>query len=266
MINEFLNYQLKRKGLSTNTLTAYRKDLQRFVAYGKEKGLRWSTITKEDLDDYLSTMFDQGLKPATINRSISSVRNLFTWAKISGLINENPARYLQSHKQADTLPETISPEEIDTYLDKPTTDNDSLIGKALIALLRETGIRIQEAIDIKLSDINTDEKSIIITGKGNKQRKVYYSQRTIDHCCKIAGRFTPYLLPRFEQRDFRQIIARELHTHPHALRHTFATNMLNNGADIKVVSYLLGHASVKTTERYAKVSNTTAKVQYQKFN
>lgn len=267
MIQEYLNYQEKRKGLSANTLTAYRKDLQKWVTWAQGKGLRWSTVTKQDLDAWLTELHDRGTHATTINRTISSVRGLFTWAHHEGILNENPARYLQAHKQADTLPAAAAHEDVERYLGTPITGHDSEICHALTALLRDTGLRLQEAIDVRLEDIDPQQHSIMIRhGKGGKQRIVYFTDRTINHCVRIAGRYTPYLLPRWEQRDYREVMKKELHTHPHALRHLFATNLLNNGADLKVVSYLLGHASVKTTERYAKVTNTTAQNQYKKFN
>lgn len=266
MINEYLNYQLKRKGLSENTLTVYRKDLQKFVSWASPKGLRWSIITKHDLDAWLIELHEEGLKPTSINRAISSVRGLFTWAHHEEILPSNPARYLQSEKMVELLPKGITTSIIDSYLESESNSHDAIIMHALAALLRDTGLRLQEAIDLKMEDFNTTEHSIIVRGKGRKERKVFYTDRTIKHCIKIAGTYAPYLLPQWEQIEYRKIMARELHTHPHALRHTFATNLLNNGADIKVVSHLLGHASVKTTERYAKVSNTTAHVQYSKFN
>lgn len=267
MIQEYLNYQEKRKGLSANTLTAYRKDLHKWVTWAQKNGLRWSTTTKQDLDAWLTDMHDRSINASTINRCISSVRGLFTWAHHEGILKDNPARYLQAHRKRETLPQVVKVDDIETYLSKPCKSHDSAIGHALIALLRDTGLRLQEAIDLKLADFDTTEQSITVrSGKGSKERKVFYTHRTVEHCVRIAGRYAPYLLPRWEQRDYRQVVARELGTHPHALRHTFATNLLNNGADLKVVSHLLGHASVKTTERYAKVTNTTAQNQYNKFN
>lgn len=270
MIQEFLNYQRDRKGLSENSLTAYKKDLQAFVRYAQPKGLRWSTITKQNIDAYLVTLKEEGKQPATINRHLSSIRNLLTWAHHEGKINNNAAQYCQQMKKADKLPEQAPIEKIEEYLsEEPKTERSEII-HGLIALLKDTGIRIQEAINIRLSDINVEERSIRISGKGSKERKVYFKESTIAHLARIANRYRTYLLPQADQRTFRLWMIAELKpygikTHPHALRHSFATTMLNNGADITTVSYLLGHTHVTTTQRYARISNTTARAQYERY-
>lgn len=271
MIQEYLEYQKKRRGLADNTLEAYAKDLLSFVGYAKRNGLRWSTLTKQDIDGYLSELDSEGKTAATINRHLSSIRGLLTWANHEGLLTTNAARFCQLKKQEERLPEQAPTEAIERYLAMDAHTERREVIQALLRLLLDTGIRIQEAIDIRRSDFNLDDMSITIHGKGRRERKVYYQQRTIEKMVRIGGRYGDNLLPQWTQRTYRQEIINELRplgirTHPHALRHTFATSMLNKGADINVVSFLLGHKSVKTTERYAKVSNVTAMQQYRQFN
>lgn len=271
MIQEFLDYQRDRKGLSENTIESYKKDLAQWVVYAKSKDLRWSTITKQDIDTWLISMHKAGKKPATINRHLSSLRGLLTWAHHEKLLTDNPARYCQLMKQEEKLPEQAPTDAIKRYLSNEPTSERSEVMHALIAILYDTGIRIQEALDLMIEDFDTNEMSIKIKGKGSQQRKVFYSTMTITHLVRIGGRYGRHLFPQYEQRTYRMMMYEELkpigiRTHPHALRHSFATRMLNNGADIKIVSWLLGHKSVKTTERYAKVANETARQQYRQYN
>lgn len=271
MIQEFLDYQKTRRGLADNTLEAYAKDLTAFVRFAQREGLRWSTLTKQDIDRWLSELDAEGKSASTINRHLASIRGLLTWAHHEGILETNAARFCQHKKQEERLPEQAPIEDIEKYLDMEAHTERREVIQALIRLLLDTGIRIQEAIDIRRSDFDTDEMSIRIHGKGRRERKVYYKQRTIEKLVKIGGRYGEHLLPQWTQRSYRMAMISELQplgirTHPHALRHTFATGMLNRGADINVVSFLLGHKSVKTTERYARVSNTTAMQQYNQFN
>ena len=267
MIKEFLDYQRNRKGLSENTLKAYEKDLQAFVNYARTKGLRWSTLKKKDIDAYLTELNDQGKTAATINRHLSSVRNLLSWAHHEGILDNNAAQYCEQKKNAQKLPEQAPTEELEKYLqEEPKTERAEIV-HALISILKDTGIRIQEAADLKLEDFDPTEKTITIHGKGNKERIVYYKAETLTHLVRIASRYGKKLFPKVDQRTLRlwmieELKPRGIRTHPHALRHSYATTLLNNGADIKTVSFLLGHSSVKTTERYATISNTTAKRQY----
>lgn len=271
MIQEFLNYQEKRKGLSALTLEAYAKDLKKFAHWASGEGLRWTTITKQDIDRWLITLQENGLKATSINRHASSVRNLLTWAHHEGILKTNAGQYLQAMKTEERLPEQADTKAIEEYLQtEPTTERGRVI-HALIQLLLETGIRIQEAIDIRMEDVDAPNRTIKIHGKGRRERIAYFTDKSIAQLVRIGGTYAPNLFPQWEQRTYRTMMIEELkprgiRTHPHALRHTFATTMLNRGADITVVSFLLGHKSVKTTERYAKVSNETARQQYNQFN
>lgn len=264
MVNEFINYQRSIKGLSPLTLRAYEKDIRQFVSWAQPKGLRWSTITKQDIDNWVRSIEEKA--PATRRRKITAVRAIFTWAHHEGLLAENPARYLQSPKLAETLPMGAEPEKIANYLDTVPTTREAIICHALTALIADTGIRLQEAIDLRCQDVNIEQQTMTIHGKGNKQRTVYFTQLTVEHCARTANMRLGYLIPLTDQWALRKIMYTELGTHPHALRHMFATKLLNNGASLTTIGKLLGHKHSSTTERYAKVADRTARAEYNMYH
>lgn len=270
MIQEFLDYLRTNRNLSENTIQAYAQDLHNFVDYCKVIGLRWSTIEQSDIEDYVSNMHEAGKAAATINRHISSIRCLFTWAQTHGLLQKNAARYVRSYKQSESLPTIADKEALMKYLDTEAKTMKSRTIHGLIALLLDTGIRIQEAIDIRKEDIDMKTMSIKIHGKGRKERKVFFTTLMMQHCCSLLDLREGYLIPIENQRTLRYWMYEELKgitkTHPHAIRHLFATSMLENGAEITAISHLLGHNSITTTQRYSHVTCNYAENQYRLYH
>lgn len=261
MIQEFINYQQKVKNLSGNTLRSYETDLKSFTHWAAAHELRWSTIEQQHITDYMAELHDRGKRPATIKRHLSAIRNCLAFAMHQGWLTKNAAFYVESPKLEDTLPQAADEQQIVGYLsNEPRTEQSEVI-HALVALLYETGLRIQEALDLRLEDFDPVAHTIRIHGKGRKERIVGYGQRTIEHCVRIAGRYGQHLFPAWGQETMRFRFYAELraaHTHPHAIRHLWATKMLTKGANINNISLLMGHKSVKTTERYAKLTNSQA--------
>ncbi len=268
MIQEFLTYISQVRNLSSETIYGYSKDLGLFVEYMKPLSMTWRSLRKKDIDAWLMDMERAGLQPATRNRRLATVRSLLTWAHHEGLLPTNEARYCQQAKQKETLPKPLNTDEIDKYLNQQHVSTLEMVIAALIAVMVETGARIGEALAIKQADINTAEKSIILNGKGKRQRKVYYGKRTEKHLQPFIASVEGGIFPNWHQQYYRAEIEKALYGKtgkmtPHQLRHTFATALLNNGADITTVSHLLGHKHIETTMRYAKVSNPHAQQVYQ---
>ena len=263
MIHEYLTYLQNNKGLSANTLIAYNKDLKAFVTWAQPKGLRWSTITRQNIDEYIGQL---EISPATTRRKISAIRQLFTWMHHEGLLTQNVARYLQSPKAPEQLPQAADGEVIERYLALHATTSQRETIQAVVALIKDTGLRIQECLDLRITDMSAKAHTIRVTGKGNKERIVYYTDAVIPYLAKVYGRRDNYLIPVGSQRTIRQMMQAELGTHPHAIRHLFATDMINRGASLTAIGHLLGHKSTSTTERYAKVANTFAQQQYTMYH
>lgn len=260
----------KNRGLSELTGKEYRKDLRNIQTWmvTQAKVERWSAITKEQIDDYVNDQVSEGLKPATIKRRISCLRSFFQWAWVQGLQQENPARYVSTPKLEQLVPKTIPTESIQATI---TDGTIPLQTRAMVAVLAETGVRISELLDMRLTDVDKEHRRIVVRGKGSKERSVYYGDMTAAVVSKAqtvgAGRLFPLC-----DREARYRIHSALRRHTsapkassHIIRHTWATEMLNAGASLSTIQALLGHSSVKTTERYAKVAGATVATEYNKY-
>lgn len=260
MITEFCDYLLKVKNLQPATVDEYRKDLTGFAEYAGGKGLRWSTITTTDIEAWLMSLHDLGLLPATIRRRLASLRAIYKYMYTRRLIEDNPAAQAEAPKNPKRLPEAINKDLFLRYLiTYPTTEKARLI-HAFVALTLETGIRISEALNLQTSDFNKQTRTILINGKGRKQRVVYYGELTATYLNLYNPLARGEVFHTHEQRLIRQWLLEELrawhpHVHPHMIRHTFASTMVENGFDLYTISKLLGHESVATTERYIAMPN-----------
>lgn len=270
MITEFQNYLSAVKGYSDNTVVAYGKDLRDFVAYVREVDEKetWRTISRGLIQSYVVSLHDRDLENTTIKRRVAAIRSLYDYFKTQGYLSENPARYVQTPKRVKKLPNVIAPGAIRDAL---TSSATPLKTKCMIALMVETGMRLQELLDLETKDFLPSNRSIRVRGKGGKERTVYYGAWSRKYLNQYVGYRNGRLFDD-EQREVRREVYEALSQHtqarqlsPHAIRHTFATTMLQNGADIKSIQALLGHESVKTTEIYAQVAGRQVATQYEQY-
>ena len=254
MINEFLEYTLKNKGLCKSTCIEYSKDLKAFVSWAKANEIeRWSDVTRAELDDYVSDLANDGLKPATIKKRISAIRQLYQYAFVKGKTTVNPAKYTSTPKIAEKQAKTLPLSMIKSTVEDTTIDMQT---RTLIALMTESGLRISEARTLTWEDIDMINKTAKVIGKGKKERTVFLGTKTLTMLQAMNERDTLFTK---EDRETRSDIHNALMRHSssendyctsHALRHTFATNMVERGVDISVIAQLLGHTSIQTTQRY----------------
>lgn len=258
MIQTYLQYQEKVKNLTPRTCGEYRKDLGVFCTWLERRGRKLTEVTKSTVDAYLMDEHDRGMQPETIKKRLTAVRMFYQWAWHEGIVKENPARFCQPPKREEKLPRTADVRQLDKYLATPITSARSARVHLLVSLLLETGLRLTEALGIQWDDINQDRRSIYVYGKGRKQRVVFYGERTrhfLDACVVMGD----HLLTFQSERRLREELSDEVGEyvpgiHPHMLRHTFATALLNHGMALKDVSVLMGHAHESTTERYARIA------------
>lgn len=263
MITEFQNYLVSVKGYSQHTAMAYGKDVRDFARYmrSEREDARWSTVQQCDLDGFMATMTKAGLKPSTINRHVSSVRAMFKYFVRQGWMTSNPVRYASMQKQEKSLPNTIPTEDLVT-----ATEHATGTLRVMLLILVTTGCRIQEMLDIEQCDINEEEQSIRIHGKGKKDRDVYATVEEIREIKEYAKGRPAKIFGGIEQRAARHAIYEHLSRYskakqlsPHAIRHTVATNMAKQGANVTCISKLLGHESIKTTQKYIDLSQQNVK-------
>lgn len=271
MITAYVTYLKNVKRYSIATAIAYEKDLRQFARFAKEtdSNMRWSTVTRGFIESYVQSLYDRTNQPATICRRIASLRGFYNWAISRGMTTENPARYIVRPKLAKRLPNTINEDAIQHAL---YGSGAAIETKAIIAIAYETGMRLQEILDMRYSDIDLESMTIRVHGKGNKERLVYLGTASAMLVERLNEKNGQHLFGQLEQREARTMVynalkpwsdARQLS--PHALRHSFATTMLNNGASLKAISDLLGHESVKTTEIYAQMSTPTKEMEYRTY-
>lgn len=261
MIQEFLHHQRINKGLADGTINEYRKDLKTFTDYALPLGLSWSKITAHDMDKYVEYMTAQKLQPATIKKRIEVVRLALEYAVHQGWLTTNPARYTQTPKLADRLPKTADGERLETFIKEEAKSREELIVKIMTAVLYDTGMRIGELCAMRGEDINTQEQSVRIVGKGNKERYVYYGERSARWFKAMSYRrgriFTEDAMSyRYKMYEYLPGV------NPHSIRHAYAVRQLAAGMPLKTLSVLMGHKHQATTEIYARMSTGEAAKQY----
>lgn len=271
MIKQFINYLVTLKGYSQNTAAAYERDLHDFVEWAQKNlsDARWSTITRADIDQYIMSLVADGLKPATTNRRLASIAGLYRWFKREGRDIENPCRFESRRKLSKTLPNTIPTEDI-----KCAYEHSQGVTRVMLGLLASTGIRIQELLDITWEDINFAEQSIRINGKGCKQRTVYTTSDKLETLKTLSSIGTQTgCIFTMDQRTARHMIwealkpySRAKQLSPHAIRHTVATNMAIQGANVTTIATILGHNDIKTTQKYIDMTQGNPRAAYTQFN
>ena len=279
-VDEYLTYIEGVSNVSANTLKAYRRDLEELLAMPSVEPLAFaSSVTAEDLRACIGALSMKKRASSSINRFISSFRSLFSYCRRMGYVGVNPAECVKSVKLPKRIPRFMTQGEIDELCAMPTA-NELLWEKrdrALFEMMYSSGCRVSEIASIKVSDISADFSQAVVTGKGGKDRIVYFAEdarRAMrEYLDDRRVRFGPLNLQAeraflvnqrgeaLSVRGISYIITRysgaegtNRHVSPHAFRHTFATAMMTNGADVRLVQELLGHSSISTTQRYTHIS------------
>ena len=275
--NEYLKYELN---YSFYTIKEYVLHVKDFITYCDNNGVNYLSLNKDDIINYLKFLDDQKLSNKSIGTILSSLRCFYSYLLDNGYINLNIFKLISNPKLEKKLPSFLSYEEIRIVLDSIDTDNIlSIRNKMIIELLYATGIRVSELRNIKINDIDFNNKSIKVFGKGSKERIVFFGDYAYD-AIKLYldnGELkSEYLIlnnkgKQISVRGIELIIKNVIDkaciktkVSPHTFRHTFATHMLNNGCPLKSVQELLGHASLSSTEIYTHITDDYIKSEYLK--
>lgn len=278
LVSEFLNY-IRNKNYSLNTIISYINDLYYFHEFVK---MDFDKVKYDDIRDYLEYLNLKKEKSTSVSRKISSLKSFYKFLYKNDYMDKKdyPLVKVTYPKKEKKLPKFLYYNDLLEIINESSKDKDGVRDRLIIEMLYATGVRVSELVNIKLNDIDFNNKRIIVCGKGKKERIVYYG----DYAEEVLNKYLKthvrknnnylFLNSKGEQitdGGIRYIIDNimkklsiKTHVTPHVLRHTFATDMLNNGCDIKVVQELLGHSSLKATEIYTHVTNEHLKEVYYK--
>lgn len=283
-IELFCNYLLIDKKYSKNTIESYKRDLNKFNIFCNKKS---SSIKEADVKEYLKELTKLNESKTTISRNISSLRSYYKFLLTEKKISSNPMENIELPKLDKRLPKTLDENDIDVLLDIKLIDNYSYRNKAMIELMYATGLRVSELINLKIHDIDFDMALLKTLGKGSKERIVpigdyalYYIKIYVDNYrnTMIKKEYNDYLFlnnhgKQMTRQGFFKILKKVALDNginkdfsPHTLRHSFATHLLNHGADLRSIQELLGHSDISTTQIYTHVSNKQLRDNYDSFH
>ncbi len=288
LVDDFIVYLRGECHLAVNTIDAYRRDLRRFLAWCDSRSLGGLRI--EDLSEFIGSMQDERLAPASIARCIVAVRTFYKYLQLEGVVTDNPADLLAAQKMWERVPRVLTIRQVESLLAAPRRiDRYYQRDRAMLELLYATGCRVSEVCQLRLRDLMLDQRHIRCEGKGGKQRIVPIGGQAIEaiqtYCddlrVTLAARqpqpTDELLLSRSGRAMDRIMLWRLVKTYagrvgidslisPHALRHSFATHLLAGGADLRQVQEMLGHASIQTTQIYTHVEHSRLKKVHRQFH
>lgn len=282
LLDLFLNYITVEKGLSPNTIESYRRDLAKFFIFLKNRRVSSiEKVKKENLLQFLDHYRSRGLSSSSLNRTLSSLRMFFRFLQMESILTADPTELIESSKTWRRLPNTLSPEEVDRLLTPgPVKTARDCRNLAMIELLYATGMRVSELISVKLSSLYLNEGVIRTMGKGSKERLIPMSEPAVDRILLYLNRFREEQLNEkksdvlfinasgkgLSRQAFWYILRKkaklagiEKTFSPHTLRHSFATHLLERGADLRSVQAMLGHSNISTTQIYTHVTRERLK-------
>ncbi|WP_078553155.1 site-specific tyrosine recombinase XerD [Bacillus alkalicellulosilyticus] len=290
LVADFIHYVVVERGLADNTIQSYRRDLQQYTKYQKEVEVNShiDEIDRTCILNYLYFLKDQGKADTTIARNIASIRAFHQFLLREKKADKDPTVHIEIPKSAKRLPKVLSTEEVEALLEVPHgTDPFSIRNKAMLELLYATGMRVSELCQLELQDVHMTMGFIRCIGKGNKERiiplgslanqsmKVYLENARPRMLKKRSHQkvFVNHIGNPLSRQGFWKILKAlakkakiEKELTPHTLRHSFATHLLENGADLRAVQEMLGHADISTTQIYTHVTKTRLKDVYAQFH
>ena len=279
IVRSYVRYLKLERNYSPNTLEAYQHDLRHLLGYCEREGKKPLTLKLEDLQHFAATIHELGIGPTSQARILSGVRSFYRYLLLDGYIDADPTELLESPRLGEHLPEVLSTEEVDQLEDSiDLSTNEGHRNRAIIEVLFSCGLRVSELVNLKYSNLYLDEGYIRVLGKGSKERLVPISERAIRELNNWQSvRNLMVIKPGEEDYVFLNrrgahltrtmiliMIKRQAEAagisktiSPHTLRHSFATALLEGGADLRVIQALLGHESIGTTEIYTHIDTST---------
>ena len=282
----FIHYLRVEKGVSANTLAAYGSDLKKLIHFADLRGKDVIALERLDLIEFVAHLGQAGLSPRSVSRALVTVRRFYHFLVSDQHVVRDPSSNLQAPRSTSRLPKFLAGDEVERLLESPdVTTDDGVRDRAMLEVLYASGLRVSELLSLRVTDVNLDLGFVTAFGKGSKERTVPLGQPATEWVRKylsvrnrlLDGRSSHLLfigksgLRITRQAFWKRIVffgesARIGHVTPHLIRHSFATHLLENSADLRSVQMMLGHSNISTTEIYTHVTNERLREIYRKYH
>ena len=288
LIDAFLDAAWAERGLSRNTLQSYRYDLQALAAHQREIDSGLLAASREDLLHFLAGRVGEGSSPRSVSRYLSGFRQFYQWLLREGRVSADPSALIESPKLGRGLPKALGESQVVALLEAPDTGTSlGLRDRTMLELMYATGLRVSELVDLELPDVNLNQGVVRVVGKGGKERLIPLGEESISWLQRYLETARPELLKGaacsrvfvtarkagmtrqafwHAIRKYASAAGIERKVSPHMLRHSFATHLLNHGADLRVVQLLLGHSDLSTTQIYTHIAREGLKQLHSKHH
>ncbi len=285
LLTAYEDFLKTEKQVSTNTVSSYLRDINQFAAVMNGRGVDLIQVATRDVEDYANSLVKRGKSPATVNRSVASIKSFYSCLIGKGYINQNPAKGVSPAKVERKLPQVLTSNEVELFLEQPEcTDLKGYRDRAMLELLYATGIRVSELIELDVDDLNLPGGVLKCFSKG-KERIIPLYPAAIRALGEYINSVRPQLVDsvnetalfvnmsgeRMSRQGFWKLIKYyqekagiQKEITPHTLRHSFAAHLLENGADLRSIQEMLGHADISSTQIYSKLINQKIKDVYKK--
>lgn len=280
---DFIRSLLLERGLSQNTAAAYSVDVGHFISFAESEGLTLDRVTDSDIHSFLCLIHEMGISPRSQARILAGIRSFFKFAVSEEYIEADPSELIESPRLGRTLPDVLSVDEIDAMIAAlPADKSETVRNRAIIETLYGSGLRVSELTDLRISHINLDDGYMLVEGKGSKQRLVPLSPVSIERIREYLpererlnvkpgngdilflnrrGAAMTRVMVFYIIRNAAAMAGIEKKVSPHTLRHSFATHLLEGGANLRAIQEMLGHESIATTEIYLHLDRTTLRTE-----
>jgi len=288
VLDQYLDHLRVERRLAANSVESYARDLGRLAAFAQREGCPIGALTRQQLEAFVRHLLSEGLAPRSAARAVASTRGLYRFLVKEGRLEASPAEDLHAGRPWPALPRYLTPDEVDRLIDQP--ESSTPLGRrdrTMLEVLYATGLRVSELVALKAADINLSGGYLTTTGKGDKQRLVPLGDRAAEAVRRYQQQSRPELArpgspPRLflngrggplSRVGFWKILKRHAReaglrtdVSPHVLRHSFATHLLERGADLRAIQMMLGHADLSTTQIYTHVLETRMRAIYDQFH
>lgn len=285
LAHEYLSYLRVERGLAANSTESYKRDLTRLKAWAEKGNLEIAGLTRQDLRRFIADLSREGLSATSVGRIVSAIRGFYKFLLLDGHIKKHPAEDLSAPQKGFYLPKFLNQTDVETLLAAPdVTTETGLRDKAILELMYAAGLRVSEVVDLQLGNIDLDAGILTCKGKGGKTRRIPVGKSAVEwlKCYLIARRKKEKLqvqnifvnsagnpLTRQTIFNFVKEYAEKVgleDVSPHTLRHSFATHLIQNRADVRSVQQMLGHADISTTQIYTHITDTHLRKSYDRFH